>query len=184
MKSIKENSKTLLLIVGGIISVIVCCFIWIQTTANIAIGYEEKVSKTLSDINVQEKRRIDLVYNLADCVKNYDQHEAETLKEIAETRSNTDEIENVNTMIKATAEAYPDLKADKNYQQFMTELSTTENLIAQHRKNHNSSVESYNRYVKKFPQRFFLSLVGYEKKEFKYLEYSASSDAPQDLFGE
>lgn len=87
-------------------------------------------------------------------------------------------------MIKATAEAYPDLKADKNYQQFMTELSTTENLIARHRKNHNSSVESYNRYVKKFPQRFFLSLVGYEKKEFKYLEYSASSDAPQDLFGE
>lgn len=69
MKSIKENSKTLLLIVGGIISVIVCCFIWIQTTANTAIGYEEKVSKTLSDINVQEKRRIDLVYNLADCVK-------------------------------------------------------------------------------------------------------------------
>ncbi len=54
MKSIKENSKTLLLIVGGVISVIICCFIWIQTTANTAIGYEEKVSKTLSDINVQK----------------------------------------------------------------------------------------------------------------------------------
>ena len=47
MKSIKENSKTLLLIVGGVISVIICCFIWIQTTANTAIGYEEKSIKKL-----------------------------------------------------------------------------------------------------------------------------------------
>ena len=76
------------------------------------------------------------------------------------------------------------LKSNENYKQLMTELATTENLMAQYRENYNSSVNTYNRYIKKFPTRIFLDLIGYEKQSFERLDYDAPVDAPQDLFGE
>ena len=138
----------------------------------------------LADINVQEKRRVDLIYNLADCVKQYDEYEAETLKAVVEGRGSTGDIENVTTAITRAAEAYPDLKSDGNYKQLMTELAATENLIAQSRQNYNKQVGSYNRYVKGFPARVFLSWTGYEPVDYDRLDYSAPVDAPQNLFDE
>lgn len=79
---------------------------------------------------------------------------------------------------------YPELKSNTNYNQFMTELSTTENLIAQYRENYNKSVTAYNRYVKKFPTRIFLDITGYENAGFERLNYDVSEDAPQNLFDE
>lgn len=72
-----------------------------------ALRLEEQVNTAASDIKVQEKRRVDLIYNLADCVMQYDKHESETLIAIAEGRRSTGDIENVTTAITAVSEAYP-----------------------------------------------------------------------------
>ena len=176
------NWKLPLIIGAGVIAIILFCVFGVQSSQNKAIALEEQVNTAASDINVQEKRRVDLIYNLADAVMQYDKHEAETLKAIAEGRGSTGSIENVTTAITAVAEAYPELKSNENYKQFMNELSITENLIAQYRENYNKSITNYNRYVRKFPTRIFLDLTGYEVQEFERLDFQAPVDAPQNLF--
>lgn len=152
---------------------------------NKAIGLEEQIRVADSDIKVQEKRRVDLIYNLVDTVKQYDKHEAETLKSVVDARSKDGgSIGDVTTMISAVTEAYPTLKSNENYKQLMNELSVTENIISQHRSNYNKQIKEYNRYIKKFPNKQFLNLLGYEQVEFDYLDYNVPVDAPQNLFGE
>ena len=180
----KTNWKLLLIIGAGVIAVILLCVFGIQSSQNKAIAFEEQVNTASSDIKVQEKRRVDLVYNLADCVKQYDKHEADTLKAIVDGRGSTGDIENVTTAIAAVSEAYPELKSNENYKQLMSELSMTENLIAEYRSNYNKQIKEYNRYVRKFPTRMFLDMLGYEMQEYTYLDYNAPVDAPQNLFGE
>lgn len=174
--------KMVLIVIAGIALLWMAVLFGIQGSRNKAIGLEESVETARSDIQVQEKRRIDLVYNLADCVKQYDQHESETLQNIVNGRQNSAEIENVTTVISAVAEEYPELKSNENYKQLMTELATTENLIAQHRSNYNKQVGTYNRYVKGFPARIFLEWTGYVPVEYERLDYNAPADAPQNLF--
>ena len=179
------NWKLFLIIAAGIVSVILLGIFGIQGAQNQAFVLEESVNTASSDIKVQEKRRVDLVYNLADCVKQYDKHEAETLKAAIDARSNDGgSIGDVTTMISAVTEAYPTLKSNENYKQLMNELSMTENIIAQHRSNYNKQIKEYNRYIRKFPTRMFLGCLGCEVQEYTYLDYNAPSDAPQDLFGE
>lgn len=178
----KTNWKLPLIIGVGVAAVILLCVFGVQNNQNRAIALEEQVNTASSDIKVQEKRRIDLVYNLADCVKQYDKHEAETLKSIVDGRGSTGDIENVATAITAVSEAYPDLKSNENYKQLMTELSMTENLIAEYRSNYNKQIKGYNRYVRKFPTRVFLNMLGYEVQIYTYLDYNAPVDAPQNLF--
>lgn len=179
-----KNWKLVLIVLAGIISVCVLGVFGVQSSQNKAFALEEKISVAESDIKVQEKRRVDLVYNLADCVKQYDKHEVETLSSIVEGRGSTGAIENVTTAITAVSEAYPELKADANYKELMNELAITENLIAEFRSNYNKQIEEYNEYVRKFPTRVFLDILGYEKQKYKHLDYSAPEDAPQDLFKE
>ena len=93
-------------------------------------------------------------------------------------------IENVTTAIAAVTEAYPELKSNENYKELMNELSITENLIAEYRENYNKQIKEYNRYVRKFPTRFFLNILGYETQQYQYLDYGAPVDAPQNLFGD
>ena len=176
------NWKLLLIIIAGVVAVILLCVFGIQSSQNKAIALEEAVNTAASDINVQEKRRVDLVYNLADAVMQYDEHEAETLKAIAESRGSTGDIENVTTAITAVAEAYPELKSNENYKTLMNELSMTENLIAEYRSNYNKAVKEYNRYIRKFPTRMFLNMLGYESMEYEYLNYGNNVDAPKNLF--
>ena len=135
MKVIKENWKLALIVVAGIVAVIFMCIFGIQGAQNKAFALEEQVNTADSDIKVQEK--VDLVYNLADCVKQYDKHEAETLTAIVEGRGKATSIE-----------------------------------------------KEYNRYVRKFPTRFFLNILGYETQQYQYLDYDAPVDAPQNLFGD
>lgn len=177
-----KNWKLLLIIVVGIFAAILFGVFGVQGYQNMAFTLEEQVNTALSDIKVQEKRRADLVKNLADCVKEYDEHESETLKAIAEGRRTSGDIENVTTAITAVTEAYPELKSNENYKTFMNELSMTENLIAEYRENYNKQIKEYNRYVKKFPARMFLDYLGYEVQEYTYLDYDAPSTAPQNLF--
>lgn len=180
----KSNIKLVLIIGVVLIAVVIASVFAIQSSQNRAISLEESVYTASSDVEVQEKRRVDLVYNLADCVKQYDAHESKTLTELADNMSKGNEVDNVSTSIAAITYNYPDLKSNKNYLQLMDELSITENLIAQSRENYNKSVGTYNKYVNKFPTRIFLNWTGYEEKEFKRLEFNAPSDAPQNLFGE
>ena len=184
MKTIKENWKVALIVAAGVVAVILLCVFGVQSAQNKAFALEEQVNTAESDIKVQEKRRVDLVYNLADCVMQYNKHEAETLTAIVKGRGSTGDIENVTTAITAVSEAYPELKSNENYKELMNELSITENLIAEYRSNYNKQIKEYNRYVKKFPTRIFLNMLGYERQNYPYLDYEAPVDAPQNLFGE
>lgn len=156
------------------------------TTSNRAISLEEQVLTADSDVQTQEKRRTDLIYNLADCVKEYDKHEADTLLAVVNERNNGSvDIENVTTSIAAVAEQYPELKSNENYKELMNELSTTENLIAQYRQTYNNEVREYKKYVRKFPHKQILRVMGYEVINYSYLEYNTEDRQPvSNLFGE
>lgn len=176
--------KGALLIVAGIVCASGACMFGIQSSQNKAIALEQAVEIAESDIHVQEKRRFDLLPNLVDAVKQYDKHEAEVLQAIVDGRSGAAGFENVSTAIAAVAEAYPELKSNENYKQYMTELATTENLIAQYRSNYNTQVGAYKRYIGGFPTRIFLDWTGYAPVEYEKLDYGAPADAPTNLFGD
>ena len=166
----------------GIIVGIVAAFVLLiagifVSTNNRAVSLEEQVFTADSDIQAQEKRRTDLIYNLADCVKEYDKHEAETLLNVVEARGNNG--------IAAVAEAYPELKSNENYKELMNELTTTENMILQYRTAYNNEVRAYKKYVRKFPYKQILGIMGYEVINYNYLEYSEEDRQPvSNLFGE
>jgi LemA protein len=181
----KFDWKLALIILAGVVAVGLLCIFGVQSSQNKAFDLEEQVSTAKSDINIQEKRRADLIPNLVDCVKQYDKHEYETLMAVIEARGTSSDaaVSEIQTMIAAVSEAYPELKSNENYKQLMNELSITENLIAQYRENYNKQIKEYNRYVRKFPTRMFLDWLGYETIEYEYLEFdNVSSDAPTNLF--
>lgn len=175
--------------VAVIVLVIVLTFFamiggFIASVNNKAINLEEQINNSAAQIQVAEKRRVDLVYNLADAVISYQDYEGETLTKIAEARTaaSNGDIEQAQIAINAVAEEYPDLKANENYQSLMTELALTENQIAQVRNAYNEQVRAYNKFVRTFPNRMFLSALGYESIDANYTDYDAPTDAPQGLF--
>ena len=178
------NWKLPVIIIAVIVAVALMFVFAFQGVQNHAIGLEEQITTAQSEIKIQEKRRADLIPNLVDCVQAYDEHEYNTLKDvIAQRGTNTDAaVQEVTTMINAVAEQYPQLQSNTNYQQLMTELATTENLIAQTRTNYNAWVSQYNTYVRKFPNSSILSMLGYERQTFEKLNFNVSSDAPTNLF--
>lgn len=178
--------KVKLIIFGIIMAYIVLNIAIFFGVNNRAVSLEEQVYKANSDIQIQEKRRTDLILNLVDCVKEYDKHEAEVIKAAVEARAaDQTEVGNVNTMLQAVAEAYPELKSNENYKELMNELSITENMIAEYRTTYNSQIRAYNKYVRKFPHKQLLSVMGYEPIEFNYLEYSeAETQSISNLFGD
>ena len=153
------NWKVPVIIGVGVLAVILMIVFGVQSSQNKAIALEEQV-------------------------KQYDKHEADTLTAVADGRGSTGDIENVTTAITAVAEAYPELKSNENYKTLMNELSMIENMIAEYRSNYNKQIKEYKRYVRKFPTRQFLGLLGYEVQEYEYLDYNAPVDAPQSLFKE
>lgn len=181
----KFSWKLAFIIVAIAISMTLAFIFGIQEVQNTAISYEEQINTAQADIKVQEKRRSDLIPNLVDCVKAYDEHEYKVLMDIIASRgaSSDAEVNEIQTMISAVAEAYPELKSSENYRELMNELAATENLIANYRSNYNAFIKKYNQYVRKFPNKQILGLLDYERAEYLYLTYSASEDAPSNLFG-
>lgn len=182
----KTTNWKLPLIVTGIILALVLVFVFaFQGVQNKAISFEEQITTAKSEIKIQEKRRADLIPNLVDCVKQYDEHEYNTLMSVVEARgTNSDEaVEEIQLMINAVAESYPELKSNENYKELMNELATTENLIANVRTNYNTWVSRYNSYVRQFPNRQILDMFGYEKINYEKLNFDVSEDAPTNLFG-
>ncbi len=172
-------------IIGGVILGIIILFISVGAGVNNgAIGLEEQVNNTRSAVTIQEKRRADLIINLVDTVKSYNNYEQETMTKIVEARqkATNGNVEEAQLIISAVAEQYPELKSQENYKYLMTELSTTENLIAEHRTTYNNKIKEYNRYVRRFPTNIILSMFGYEKQDFDYLEFKDSEDSPKNLW--
>lgn len=181
-----KNWKIILITIGIIVALVLMFMFAFNGVQNKAISLEEQIATAQSNISVQQKRRADLIPNLVDCVKAYDEHEYNTILKVVEARSiNNDNIaENVTTMINAVAEKYPELKSNENYKELMNELAITENLIADYRGNYNTWVKAYKSYIRKWPNTSILSMMGYEPAVFEYLTYNASEDAPTNLFGD
>ena len=178
--------KSIVWVAVAVISLAALCLFVGMGVKNTAISYEESIENAKGDIRNAEKRRFDLIPNLAECVKQYDEHEYKTLNDIVEARTAGDttvSFDHVTNIVKAIVEAYPDLKSQKNYQEFMNELSITENGIAKLRDYYNKEVTKYKRYIRVFPSKQILSLVGYEEQNYERLEFENSSvDAPKNLF--
>ncbi len=166
------------------IVLVILAVLFVQSVKNRAIALEESVKTALSDVNVQEKRRVDLLYNLVDCVKHYDAHEAEVLSGLAEKMRHGNETADREwqTAVHAVAFHYPELQSSRLYQDLMRELSMTENLIARHRENYNAAVNAYHRYLRQFPENVLLPALGYQEQSYERLHFEAPTDAPQNLF--
>lgn len=128
---------------------------------------------------------MNLLGELAQCVKQYDSHEAKTLESVIAKRGRNmsdQEAKNVMMQIVAVAERYPELQSQKNYGKLMTECSITENLVAQHKKAYNAAVGEYRRTCRSFPANVFLDMLGYELVDFEYIKSEATDTKPLSLF--
>lgn len=180
------KNKTTWIVVGIVFAIILLIGGLFISPNNKAIFLEEQINAAQADINVAEKRRYDLVFNLVDAVQSYQDYEGETMESIVSARNSMEhgDVEGAQMEITAVAEAYPELKANENYKQLMNELALTENQIAQYRNNYNEQVRSYNKMVRSFPNNIILNILGYEAIDTTYTDYDAPVDAPQDLFAD
>ena len=148
-----------------------------------------------SSIDVQLKRRYDLIPNLVETVKCYAAHERETLdavikarqagiaaKDVAEQAQAENMITGALRQLFALSEAYPDLKANDNFARLQEELSSTENKIAFSRQHYNDSVSQYNGTLQTFPTNIVGGVFGFEDRDFFEMEDAAHREAPQVSF--
>lgn len=103
---------------------------------------------------------------------------------VVEARGTTSDnaVSEIQTMVAAVAEAYPELQSSDNYRELMNELSITENKIANVRSSYNTWVTKYKQYVRQFPNAQILNSLGYEIIDYKKLDFDVSDDAPTNLF--
>lgn len=126
------KNKATWIVVGIVFAIILLIGGLFISSNNKAIFLEEQINAAQADINVAEKRRYDLVFNLVDAVQSYQDYEGETMESIVSARNSMEhgDVEGAQIEITAVAEAYPELKANENYKQLMNELALTENQIA------------------------------------------------------
>jgi len=148
-----------------------------------------------SGIDVQLKRRYDLIPNLIETVKGYAKHERETLDAVvrarqagidAKTVPEQAQAENMLTgalrQLFALSEAYPDLKANQNFGQLQEELSSTENKIAFSRQHYNDTVGNYNATLETFPTNVIGGMFGFLRRDFFEIEDASQREAPKVSF--
>jgi len=163
--------------------ILIVIVLWVITIYNGLIRRRFRVKEAWSDINVQLKRRYDLIPNLVEAVKGYMTHERQVFEKVTEARTKamgaqTKEeklgAENIlsNTLktLFAVAENYPDLKANANFLDLQREIADTENKIQAARRFYNSVVMELNTAVKTFPTNMIANLFKFRKEEFFGLE--------------
>jgi LemA protein len=184
-------SNTVFYIVGGALILLI---VWIVATWNSFISSRNKVDEAWSGIDVQLKRRHDLVPNLVETVKGYAAHERNTLTEVTQARAAAmradapgdvaraeGALSSALAHVNALAEQYPDLRAAENFQDLQRKLAQLEDEIQAARRIYNSNVQSYNTRIQLFPNSL-LSGKSFPARDFFELDSPAERLAPTVSF--
>lgn len=180
--------------------------VWLVGIYNRLVSLRNRFKNAFSQIDVQLKRRYDLIPNLVETVKGYMKHERETLEAVISARNQARAVAqqaaanpgdpaamqglmaaeqaltgSLGKMF-ALSEAYPDLKASANMQQLQEELSSTENRVAFSRQAFNDAVMQYNTYRESFPQNQIAGPFGFKPAELFEIEVEAEREAPRVSF--
>ena len=173
-----------------VLIVIVVLALWLMMSYNRLVRLRSQSQEAWSDIDVQLKRRYDLIPNLVETVKGYAAHEQGVFSAVTEARTKAmaggatteQRAQNENALsgtlksLFAVAEAYPDLKANQNFLQLQGELSDTENKIQAARRFYNGNVRDLNIAIDTFPTNLFASMLGFAKMTFFELSNEAEKE--------
>ncbi len=175
--------------------IIAIVVLWLVGAFNGLVRARNRVKEAWSDINVQLRRRHDLIPNLVETVKGYAAHEQGVLEAVIKARTEAvtagslqqkGQAENVLTgalgKLFALAEAYPTLKANENFAKLQDELSDTENKIQAARRFYNTNVRDFNTKIEVFPTNLIASTMGFKREEFFQLESSEEGKVPEVKF--
>lgn len=178
------NQPTLILII-----VLAVVIIWLVSMYNTLVSLKNRTDEAWSDIDVQLKRRYDLIPNLVEAVKGYMTHERETLESVTKARvaamgaqsvEEHAQAENMLTQalksVFAVAEQYPDLKASQNFAKLQDELSDTENKIQAARRFYNANVRDLNTNIQNFPSNIIAGMFKFTDRQFFELTEEAAKE--------
>lgn len=173
------------MVVGWIVlGVVLVVLLWLVLVYNGLVRLRNQVKNSWAQIDVQLKRRNDLIPNLVETVKGYAKHEKKVFQDVTNARSQVmtatskEQKAEASNMLSdtlkslfAVAEAYPDLKANQNFLQLQEELSGTENKIAYSRQHYNDMVMLFNTKIELFPNNMFANMLNFKQEElFKAAE--------------
>ena len=177
-----------------IIGVVVLLVIFVVAAYNRLVALRNRIDAAWSQIDVQLKRRYDLIPNLVETVKGYAAHERETLEAVVRARQqavdatgieNQAQAENMLTQalrqLFAVAEAYPDLKANQNFLALQEELTGTESRIAFSRQFYNEQVLAYDNAIEQFPTNILAGMFGFKDKPYFEAEAAARENVRVDF---
>ena len=177
-----------------VLGVIIALILFLVFKYNGFVTLKTRTEEAWADIDVQLKRRYDLIPNLVNTVKGYASHEAGTFEKVTEARSKAmqagtlaekGEAENMLTgtlkSLFAISEAYPDLKANTNFIELQRELSDTENKIMASRRFYNGNVRDFNTGVQMFPGNIIASMFSFKALEFFELEQDSVEKNPVEV---
>lgn len=178
-----------------ILVIIVLLFLWIVASYNGLVRLKNRAKEAWADIDVQLKRRYDLIPNLVETVKGYAAHEREVFEKVTEARSRAmgaktlkekGEAENfLSETLKslfAVAENYPDLKASVNFLELQRELRDTEDKVQAARRFYNGNVRDLNIQMESFPTNLVAQIFGFQKMELFELAEAVEREAPKVKF--
>ena len=189
---------TTLIFLAIFAAVLVVCALLLFALYNKLVGLRNIVKNSWSQIDVQLKRRFDLIPNLVETAKGYMKHENETFVKVTEARAaamsaigkgNVKEVGAAAANLDAslakmlmTFENYPELKANQNFMALQEELSSTENKIAFARQAYNDAVMSYNNAVEMFPTNIIAGMFSFKQSDFFEIEKKEEKEAPKVTF--
>jgi LemA protein len=184
-----------LIVVGILAGLFVLLVLAVIAIYNSLVGLRNQVDNAWSQIDVQLKRRHDLIPNLIETAKGYMKHERQTLEAITEARTKAMGAKNVPESAKAegaladaigrfmlVVENYPDLKANQNFLALQEELTSTENKIAFSRQNYNDQVLFFNNRTQMFPSNIIAGAFSFTKREFFEVAGAAEREVPKVSF--
>ncbi len=187
----------ILIVVIVIIAILILVALFAIGAYNGLVKRRNRVDSAWSDIDVQLRRRYDLIPNLVETVKGYAKHESSTLEAVIAARNagvaatdveSQGKAENMLTgalrQLFAVSEAYPDLKANQNFLALQEELTGTEGRIAYARQFYNDGVRDYNTKIQSFPGVIFAGMFGFKDREFFEIEDTAARGPVQVDFGQ